>query len=99
MGVGFRRGIQGARFRVGAIDFFANQSPCHEQHHRRNPPASSATVDDINPALPEGPLTMGIMVYSLLWVMQNFIINRNDSCQKFPLTLTKFIEHPFCQPL
>ena len=29
------------------------------------------TVDDRNPALPSGPSTMGIMVYSLLWVMQS----------------------------
>ena len=29
------------------------------------------TVDDINPALPWGPETMGIMTYSLLWVMQD----------------------------
>ena len=29
------------------------------------------TVDDMNPALPEGPYTMGIMVHSLLWVMQD----------------------------
>ena len=28
------------------------------------------TVDDRNPALPGDPQTMGIMVYSLLWVMQ-----------------------------
>ena len=31
----------------------------------------TGTVDDINPALPQGPETMGIMVYSLLWVMQD----------------------------
>ena len=29
------------------------------------------TVDDINPALPEGPSTMGIMLSSLFWVMQD----------------------------
>ena len=28
-------------------------------------------VDDINPALPSGPYTMGIMEDSLLWVMQD----------------------------
>ena len=28
-------------------------------------------ADDINPALPKGPETMGIMVDSLLWVMQD----------------------------
>ena len=32
---------------------------------------SGATVDDLNPALPEGLSTMGIMVYSSLWVMQD----------------------------
>ena len=30
-----------------------------------------ATVDDINPALLKGPQTMGITVYSLLWVLQD----------------------------
>ena len=27
-------------------------------------------VDDLNPALPYGPSTMGIMVYLSLWVVQ-----------------------------
>ena len=36
------------------------------------------TVDDIDPALPyKGPQTMEIMVYSLLWVMQDFTISRS----------------------
>ena len=30
-----------------------------------------ATVDGINPAAPEGPKTMGILVYCLLWVVQD----------------------------
>ena len=32
---------------------------------------SCNTADDINPALPSGPQTMGIVVYSSLWVMQD----------------------------
>ena len=33
-----------------------------------------------NPALPEGPETMGSVVYALLWVMQDlYIINRRLS--------------------
>ena len=31
----------------------------------------ATTVDDINPALPPGPQTMGIMVHALFWVMQD----------------------------
>ena len=31
----------------------------------------SHSVDDTNSALPSGPQTMGIMVYSFLWVMQD----------------------------
>ena len=39
---------------------------CLQQH-----PSPTPTVVDINPALPSGPYTMGIMVHSLPWVMQD----------------------------
>ena len=31
----------------------------------------AATAEDVTPALPSGPSTMGIMVHSLLWVTQD----------------------------
>ena len=33
------------------------------------PTSTYTTGDDINPALPSGPKAMGIIRYSLLWVM------------------------------
>ena len=41
------------------------------------------TVDDINPALPEGPSTMGILVYSLSWVMQDLYRQPQYATQGF----------------
>ena len=57
-----------------ALDLFQQRTSKAVEASLGRPLNPNPTVDDTNPALPY----MGITVYSLLWVMQDFNINRRS---------------------